>query len=68
MTTIFFSGGNTGNTTPEKLIGDSVNVMPSYWYGVRKGQPNKRLSGLLERKAGNASARKASRRKDKDRG
>ena len=50
MTTIFFSGGNSGNTTPEKLIGPSANVMPSYWYGVRKGKPNKRLTGLLERK------------------
>lgn len=35
MTTIFFSGGNSGDTTPENLLGPRANVMGSYYYGVK---------------------------------
>ncbi len=34
MTTIFFSGGSSGETTPEKILSDKANVMPSFFYGA----------------------------------
>lgn len=34
MTTIYFSGGNSGGTVPEKLLGTKANIMPSFYYGI----------------------------------
>jgi len=47
---LYFSGCNSKTKSPDVVVGKHLDLMPSYWYLAKDGEPTERMRELFKRR------------------